>query len=137
MDKLEKYNNRGYSIVETEMIYYSPDMDKTVKWFEDILGWYGNVFDRNEDNIGTYGFVSDLPQEIMYSGAVPARTIHIWHGDALERVIAFIKVRNVEKLRDFVIKHDWDKISDIYESGASPKTCDVTTIDGSVLWFFE
>lgn len=75
MDKLEKYKNREYSVIETEMIYYSPDMEKTVKWFEDILGWYGNVLDRNEQGIGVYGFVSDLPQEIMCT----------WRRDALWR----------------------------------------------------
>ena len=137
MDKISKYKNRAYSVIETEMIYYSLDMDKTVKWFEDILGWYGNVFDRNDQNIGTYGFVSDLPQEIIYSGAVPARTIHLWYGEPAQKVIVFVKVKNVDKMRDYVMENGWEKISGIYESGASPKTCDVTTIDGSIIWFFE
>lgn len=38
MDKLENYKNRGYFILEIEMIYYSPDMDKTVKWFNVLKG---------------------------------------------------------------------------------------------------
>lgn len=137
MDKLEKYLNRKYSVIETEMIYYSPDMEKTVKWFEDILGWYGDVFDRNEQGIGVYGFVSDLPQEIMCSGAVKARTIHLWYGDAAQKVVAFIRVNSLEKMRGYVVEQGWDKISGIYESGLSPKTCDVTTIDGSILYFYE
>lgn len=137
MDKLEKYKSRGYSVIETEMIYYSPDMDKTVKWFEDILGWYGNVMDRNEQGIGVYGFVSDLPQEIMYSGAVNARTIHLWYGDTPQKVIAFVKVKSIEKMRGYVVEQCWTKISEIYDSALSPKTCDVTTIDGSILYFFE
>lgn len=137
MDKLEKYKNRDYSVVETEMVYYSPNMDATVKWFEDILGWYGNILDRDGQGIGSYGFVSDLPQEIMYSGAVTARTIHLWRGEAAQKVVAFVKVKSVEKMRKYVVEQGWDKISGIYESGASPKTCDVTTIDGSLLWFFE
>lgn len=137
MNALEKYSERRYFVIETEMIYYTADMDKTVKWFKDVLGWYGDVIDRNEDGIGLYGFVSDLPQEIVCSGTVTAKTIHLWSGDAAEKVIAFIRVKNVDLLREFVIKQGWEKISEVYESGASPKTCDVTTVDGSVLWFYE
>ena len=98
MDKLQKYTARGYSVVETEMVYYTPDIDRTVKWFEDILGWYGNVFDRNEQGIGGYGFVSDLPQEIMYSGAVSTRTIHLFFGDAARKVIAFVCQKAIPRL---------------------------------------
>ena len=137
MDKLEKYINRGYSVAETEMIYFSPNMDQTVQWFCDTLGWYGNVLDRNEESIGTYGFVSDLPEEIMCSGAIMGRTIHIWQGEASERVVAFIRVKNIKKLRDYVITQGWDKISEICKSEGTSKTCYVTTIDGSVLCFYE
>ena len=40
MNDLQK---RGYLVKETGAVYYSMDMDKTLAWFTDVLGWYGQI----------------------------------------------------------------------------------------------
>lgn len=135
MEKLEKFSDRGYFVKENVLVYYTNNMDKSLKWFEDILGWYGRVIDRNENGDGVYGFASDMPQEI--SQAVPFKGIHMWYGDPIKRTIALINVHDINSLHKYVKQNGWNQISDIYESGASPKTCDITTLDGSILMLFE
>jgi len=40
---MSKFSERGYVVRENGPIYFTKDMDKTVKWFEGVLGWYGVV----------------------------------------------------------------------------------------------
>lgn len=37
----EKLRERGYLVKENGTVYYEKNMDKTIKWFEYVLGWCG------------------------------------------------------------------------------------------------
>ncbi|MBQ2799727.1 MAG: hypothetical protein IJF09_10105 [Ruminiclostridium sp.] len=37
---MSKFSEKGYVVKENAPIYLTLDMDKTAKWFEDVLGWY-------------------------------------------------------------------------------------------------
>ncbi|MDD3243974.1 MAG: helix-turn-helix transcriptional regulator [Eubacteriales bacterium] len=52
---LGNLGERGYMVKETGAVYYTLDMDKTVEWFRNVLGWYGQIDSRNEDNKGGTG----------------------------------------------------------------------------------
>lgn len=41
---------RGYMVEETGAVYYTENMDKTLKWFVNILGWYGQIEAHDESN---------------------------------------------------------------------------------------
>jgi len=129
--------DREYFVKENVWIYYTPDMDQTLRWFEQVLGWNGKIFDRDDQGRGTYGFVSDIPSELIISGAVPFKGVHFWQGESIKQTVALIQVSNVDALYHFVTKNGWKQIGEIYKTGASPKTCNVKTIDGSILSFFE
>lgn len=128
---------RDHTVKENVAVYYSKDMDKTLAWFMDTLGWDGRIIDRDENGCGTYGFVSDAPQEPVASQSVPFCGFHLWAGEPLERTVALIQVGSVDALFSRVKQNGYTQISDIHATGASPKTCVVTTPDGSDLWFFE
>jgi AraC family transcriptional regulator len=51
-------------VTETRPVYLTRDMVKTLKWFEEVLGWYYVIDERNSDGAGMYGCVYSIPQEI-------------------------------------------------------------------------
>lgn len=137
MNQLAAFRARGHYVSDIEVVYFSPNIEQTVRWFEETLGWYGNTFDKNEQGAATYGYVSDLPQDIMETGAIPGKTIHIWPGEAQKRVLAFVRVDDLAAVHALVIKNGWTRITDVFSTGLSRKTCTLTTNDGSELMFYQ
>lgn len=39
--------DKGYIVRENGTAYFTSDMGKTVKWFEEVLGWYSKIDGRN------------------------------------------------------------------------------------------
>ncbi len=135
----EAMNNaegKGFAVKENVAVYYTKDMDRAVKWFQDVIGWHGKVIDRNEKGEGVYGFVADSPQEQIMSRAKPFQGFHLWYGDPSDKTIALVQVQGIESFHRSVKRNGWDRISGIHPSGASSQTCDITTPDGSTLMVF-
>lgn len=131
------FSKRGYVVKETGAVYYTQDMDKTLMWFKEVLGLYGQIEARDEKNIGTYGCVNNIPIEIEALHIAPFTGIHMFKGDSLQRMVGFMLVQGVEQLYEFVKKSGWNQITEVITEPWGGKTCEVTTIDGSVLKFFE
>ena len=128
---------RGYTVKENGPIYYTKNMDRTAKWFEDVLGWYAGIDQRIENGDGTYGCLLPLPEEILNMTLVPFNGIHMFFGDPAKQTVAFMRVDNIENLYAFVNKNGWTQISEIKEQPWGGKECDVTTIDGGTIRFFQ
>ena len=71
------------------------NMDKTLKWFTEILGWYGQIEARDENANGTYGCVNNIPIEIEALNIAPFTGIHMFTGDPLQKMVAFMLVQGV------------------------------------------
>lgn len=69
---MEKWKDRGYSVRENAPIYYTRDMDATAKWFEEVLGWYAGIEQRDEQGRGTYGCILPFPGEIKAMTMTPS-----------------------------------------------------------------
>jgi AraC family transcriptional regulator len=134
---MQKLKERGYTVKENGPVYYTKNMDKTAKWFEETLGWYAGIDQRNDNGDGTYGCVLPLPDEISGMTLIPFNGFHMFYGEPSNQTVAFMGVDNVEKLYSFVKKNGWDKISEIETQHWGGKECDVTTIDGGVMRFFQ
>jgi AraC family transcriptional regulator len=128
---------RGYIVKETGGIYYTEDMDRTLNWFKEILGWYGQIESRDENNMGLYGCVNNIPIEIEALHIAPFTGIHMFNGEPIKRLIGFMLVQGVEQLYAHVKSHGWNDISEVVVEPWGGKACTVTTIDGSILKFFE
>lgn len=128
---------RGYTVKENGPIYYTNDMDKTIKWFKDILGWYGEIDQRDEKGHGMYGCVLPLPGEIHNMTLVPFNGFHLFYGEPSKRTVAFMQVDSIDNLCSFVKKNGWTQIGEIELQHWGGKECDVTTIDGGVMRFFQ
>lgn len=134
---MSDFSERGYVVKETGAIYYTQDMDKTLKWFKEVLGWYGQIEMRDENNMGLYGCVNNIPIEFEALHIAPFTGIHMFKGEPLNRMVGFMLVQGVEQLYQFVKKNGWNQITEIKVEPWGGKTCSVTTIDGSILTFFE
>jgi AraC family transcriptional regulator len=137
MDRLDAFSKRGYVVKETAPVYYTADMDKTAKWFEDVLGWYYEIDERNADNKGVYGCVYDLPREIENLHIAPFTGMHMFNGEPIGGVVAFIKVQGIEALHKYVAEKGWNDISEIKQQHWGGKLCKIKTLDGYTLQFFE
>lgn len=134
---MNDFSKRGYVVKETGSVYYTHDMDKTVNWFKEVLGWYGQIDARDENGVGTYGCVNNIPMEIEALHIAPFTGIHMFKGEPLQMMVGFMLVQGIEELYTFVKKSGWHQITEIVAEPWGGKTCEVTTIDGSVLKFFE
>ncbi len=134
---MSDFSERGYVVKETGAVYYTQDMDNTLKWFKEVLGWYGQIEERDSNNAGLYGCVNNIPIEIEALHIAPFTGIHMFRGEPLNRMVGFMLVQGVEQLYQYVKKNGWNQITEVIEQPWGGKTCSVTTIDGSVLTFFE
>jgi len=137
MDHMTMYSQRGYYIKENSPIYFTNDMEQTCKWFRDILGWYGDICGRDENVAAIYGCVFDYPGELIVANLTPFRGIHLFHGEPSKGIVGFINIQGIDKFYQFVKANGWEQISDIYECAWGSRECSVTTIDGSIIRFFE
>lgn len=138
-DIMERMKKRGYTVKQNaNPVYHTMDMDKTVKWFENILGWYAGIDARDENGVGTYGCAMSFPGELVHAGIGTFDGIHLFNGEPEKKTIAFIGVSNIDELYSFVKGNGWDAITEVSEPQHwGGRICFVTTIDGSILQFFE
>lgn len=137
MDDMSRYGKRGYYVKENAPIYFTYDIERTCKWFYDVLGWYGDVCGRDENDIPVYGCVFDYPGELIVTNLTPFRGIHLFCGEPSKGVVGFVNIQGINTFHQFVKDNGWNQISDIYEQPWGAKECNVTTIDGSIIRFFE
>jgi len=132
---MQTYSERGYYVKENAPVYFTSDMEKTSAWFRDVLGWYGGVVAESD---GWYGCVFDYPGELIVADLTPFRGIHLFKGEpAIGTFVGFIRVQGLEQLRDMVLAKGWEQVTEIYPQHWGARECQVTTVDGCVLRFFE
>ena len=131
------FSERGYVVKETGAVYYTQDMDRTLKWFKEVLGWYGQIEERDDNNVGLYGCVNNIPMEFEALHIAPFTGIHLFRGEPFNMMVGFMLVQGIEQLYGFVRRNGWNQITEVKEQPWGGKTCSITTIDGSILTFFE
>lgn len=137
LKQMSKFSERGYVVRENAPVYFTKDMDKTVKWFEDVLGWYGDIAARNSEGRGDYGCVFDYPSEVAITHITPFRGFHLFPGEPVKGVAGFMMIEGIDAFHKFVKENGWDRISDIASQPWGARECRVTTIDGCSIRFFE
>lgn len=136
LSTMDKYSKRGYYVTTSIPVYLTNDMDKSCKWFRDILGWYGDTCAKNEAGEGVYGCVFDYPGEI-FDTIVPQRGFYMFKGNPNQDIVGFMAVTGLDKLREYVLSKGWTQISEIELQSWGHRQCSVTTIDGCILCFHE
>ncbi|MCL2462800.1 MAG: helix-turn-helix domain-containing protein [Defluviitaleaceae bacterium] len=135
----ERITERGYTVARVSPVYLTPDMDRTAKWFEDVLGWYAGVEVRDEDGNPTYGCAMPFDGRLVGLGVTDFNGLFLFPGEAAQCRIAAMGVKNIDNLYAHVKKSGWEDISevqDIQMGDGSGKLCVVKTIDGCSLMFW-
>ena len=133
----EKITQRGYTVGRVSPVYLSPDMDKTAKWFEDVMGWYAGVETRDENGNALYGCAMPFDGRLVHLGVTTFNGLFLLPGDTPQALIAMMSVNGIDKLYEHVRKNNWDKITEVIAEPWGAKACNVTTINGCTLRFFE
>ncbi len=92
---------------------------------------------RNDNGDGTYGCVLPLPGEISDMTLVPFNGFHMFYGEPAKQTVAFMRVDNIDNLYSFVRKNGWTQIGEITTQPWGGRECDIVTIDGGVMRFFQ
>lgn len=133
---MNDFSKRGYLVKENGSVYYTQNMDKTIKWFKEVLGWYGQIESRDEKGAGTYGCVDHIPIEMQMLRIAPFTGMHLFQGEPLQKMVGYMLIDNIEALHEYVKKNEWNQITEIIHETWGGITCEMTTIDGSILKFF-
>lgn len=135
--KMSRFSEKGYVVKENAPIYMTMDMDRTAKWFEDVMGWYSNIVERDGEGKGCYGVVFDMLPEVEIVQLAPFTGFQMFCGEPKLCAISFMQVKEIEKMHEYITSKGWDKITEIVTQPWGGKTCSVTTIDGYIINVFE
>lgn len=134
---MSKFAEKGYFVKENAPIYFTEDMNKTIKWFEEVMGWHSNLVEKDENGNGLYGVVFDMLPEIELTHLAPFTGFQLFRGKPEPRAISFMQVQNVEKMYSYVTSKGWTKITQVETQPWGGKTCSITTIDDYLINVFE
>jgi AraC family transcriptional regulator len=134
---MNRFIDRKYFIVENSLVYFSNNINKTIEWFEKILGWYGNIVEKDSNGNGLYEYVFSITPEIEITHLAHSNGIHIFSGEPKKGLVAFLQINGIQNMYDYVRKNNYYDISEIIEEPWGAKTCIIKTIDGYQLKFFE
>lgn len=133
----EKITQRGYTVGNVGSVYLTSDMDKTAEWFEEVLGWYAGVEVRNDEGNPTYGCAMPFSGELVHLGVTTFNGIFLLPGETPKCLISMMSVKGIDNLYNHVKKSGWEKITEVKTQSWGARACDITTIDGCILRFFE
>ena len=133
---MSRFAEKGYFVKENAPIYLTEDMNKTVGWFEEVLGWHSNIVEK-DDKGGLYGVVFDMLPEIEATHLAPFTGFQLFRGKPEQRIISFMQVQNIEEMYSYVVSKGWDKITQIETQPWGGKTCSITTVDGYTINVFQ
>lgn len=134
---MSKFSEKGYFVRENAPVYLTMNMDRTAKWFEDVLGWYSNIVERDNEGKGCYGVVFDMLPEVELVHLAPFTGMQMFLGQPEPRVVSFMQVKGIEKMYDYVTSKGWEQITEVETQPWGGKSCSLTTIDGYIINIFE
>lgn len=134
---MSRFSEKGYYVNENAAVYFTKDMDATAKWFEEIMGWYSNIVERDKDGQGCYGAVFEMIPKEEITHQAPFTGFHLFFGEPQKEVISFMQVKGIEKMHEYIKTKGWGEISEIIHQPWGGRTCEITTIDGYIIRVFE
>lgn len=127
------YGTRGYEVLENSPIYYSKDVDRTIEWFENVLGWYGTVDARDDDGKVIFAGIAPIPNEITEEKNLTYIGFSVLTGEPCQGVTAYFVVDQAQKVYDYVVQSGWRKFTKIVEQPWGGLEFTVETVDGSII----
>ncbi|MDO5519021.1 MAG: hypothetical protein Q4G58_00875 [bacterium] len=129
----QEYETRGYKVFENGPVYYTQDMDRTIEWFETVLGWYGTVDARNAKGKAIFAGIAPIPNEITEKEKLTYIGLSLFLGEPSQGVAAYIVVDNARQVYEYIMRSGWREVSKVVEQPWGGLEFTVKTIDGSIL----
>ena len=134
---MSRFSEKGYFVKENAPIYLTQDMDRTARWFEEVLGWYSNIVERDSSGRGQYGVAFDIPPEVEATHLAPFTGFQMFAGKPTGHEISFMQVHGIEELHKHVTGKGWDEITPVETQPWGGKVCRIATVDGYIIRIFE
>jgi len=134
---MKNLQNRGYQVRDAAPVYFTEDMERTVAWFEQVLGWYSQIDERDKEGKGTYGYVLSVPLFMESAGLVPFVGVHLFRGASVPTTLTFMRVSGIDRMRAHILDSGWTKVTDIVTESWGANTMGITTPDGYLLRCYE
>jgi hypothetical protein len=125
----------GHFVIENCAVYFTNDMETTMKWFKKVLGWSGIIEARDKAGNGTYGLIE--PHVKANSPGNRSPYMQLMRGEPSKSVTGFIKVWGLINLRQRAIDNGWTELTPIKEQPWGANLFTMTTCDCSLLQFYE
>lgn len=133
----EKIKQRGYTVGQVGPVYLTNHMERTAQWFEEVLGWYAGIETRDEKGNPTYGCAMPFNGELVHLGITKFNGFFLLPGEPEPILLSLAGVNGIDNLYAHVKNSGWNEVSEIRTENWGARTCDVTTVDGYILRFFE
>ena len=88
----EKIKQRGYTVGNVGTVYPTMDMDRTAKWFEDVLGWYAGVETKDDNGNPMYGCAMPFNGELVHLGVTDFNGFFLLPGETPHSLVALMEV---------------------------------------------
>lgn len=75
--------------------------------------------------------------ELVHLGVTSFNGIFLLPGETPKCLITMMGVKNIDNLYNHVRNCRWEQITEVKAEAWGAKVCDITTIDGCILRFFE
>ncbi|MCL1859737.1 MAG: sigma-70 family RNA polymerase sigma factor [Oscillospiraceae bacterium] len=134
MRDVAAYLGTGGYIESVETVLYVQSVPDTVNWYKKYLGWDGGGEDTGHDIVHVF-----KNEGYPYRGGTSFHLRKAGENSPVTKCSFFIIVSNrqLELIRERIIKAGWDKISDIHDSGFGAIRFIVEDLNGVGLEFLE
>ncbi len=136
-EEVLKWKDQFYMVRHNDPVLNTPDMEKLIEWFEQVLGWQGGIGYRDDDGKGTYGCICMDEMQGLENGVREFSGFHLYRDGYGDGVSAVVDVRGLEKLRLRVEEATGENQPELRDEGWGAMTFLVSTPFGHAIKFFE
>jgi len=143
---LKKHSLNGYIVSGVDVMLKAVSVDKTLEWYEKVLGWKAHKGMFDENGACCYGCVTLDDKDPIVSGTRGFHGFHIGAGGdaktagAAEKgsgVLPMITVDGLENLKKRIEKSGWKEYSGIEDEGFGANTLTIKDLNGYTIKFLE
>ena len=125
----------GYFIRNNEAVYQTLNMEATLEWFRQVLGWPGIIEARDAAGNGTYGLI--MPQEQTGAAVTRGLYLQLERGEPVKSIGVFMVVWGINGLRQRALSGGWKDLTPIEHAPWGASIFTITTCDGTKMVFCE
>ncbi len=140
INELKKCSERGYLVNYIDIMLHTDSVDKTLEWYNNVLGWNACPGYFDESGKCIYGCVTPDEKNSIINGTRQFTGFHIRKGEFSEHkcgILPLVTVEDLEFLLAKIKKSGWKDVSEINNEEWGARTITVKDLNGYVIQFLE